>query len=202
MNKLNYAFTMLTAAGGAAALSPAAHAVTLYGSFTNIQAGYAETFQLQSDGGVADAQADYTDFTLTNDSLGNTLAIVGDNTTGFKASIGGGDFGDSYFGTGAASSSIDEGQTFDSFKPPFYYAPQSPGVLQPGIYYSDLPPFSSSDAARSSKTEDSLGALSGSIVVLSTGAVPEPEAWALLIAGAGMVGAARRASRKRALVQA
>lgn len=117
MNKLNYALTMLTAAGGAVALSPAAHAVTLYGSFTNIRNGYAETFQLQSDGGVADAQPDYTDFTLTNDSLGNTLAIVGDNTTGIKGSRDPEGFGDSYFGTGAADSSVFGGQaSYDSFK--------------------------------------------------------------------------------------
>ena len=179
MNKLNYAFAMLTAAGGAVTLAPAAHAVTLYGSFTDAALGYSETFQLQSDGGVADALPDFTDFALTNDSLGNILATVGDNTTGFKASMGI-DI-DSYFGTGLVGSTPFTGQTYDSFKPALYDSSQSVGVLQPGTYEGDF---------------------FGYTLVLSTSAVPEPEAWSLLIAGAAMVGGAVRASRKRALVSA
>ena len=180
MNKLNYAFAMLTAAGGAVALSPAAHAVTLYGSFTNGGLGYAETFQLQSDGGVADAMPHYTDFALTNDSLGNTLATVGDDTTGLKSEMNGMPI-DGYFGTGPAGSVPFGGQTFDSLKPALYDSSQTVGVLQPGTYIGDFDGFT---------------------LVLSTGAVPEPDAWALLIAGAAMVGGAVRASRKRALVAA
>ncbi len=178
MNKVNYAFAMLTAAGGAVAIAPAAHAVTLYGSFSNSATSYSETFEVRSDGGVADALPDFTDFTLINDSLGNTLATVGDNTTGFKAAVTGVPI-DSYFGTGPTGSSPFTNQTYDSFKPPLYFAPQSPGVLTPGTYVGDF---------------------AGSVLTLS--AVPEPEAWALLIAGAAMVGGSLRASRRRSLASA
>jgi len=192
MNKLNHAFAMLTA-GSAVALSPAAHAVTLYGTWTNVVTGYVETFQLQSNGGVADALPDFTDFTLTNDSLGNTLATVGDNTTGFKATFTGEPV-DSYFGTGPAGSSPFNGQTFDSFKPALYSSSMSPGVLQAGTYLGDI--FLSEDsAARASVTNGISPSFDGAILVLS--GVPEPDAWALLIAGAAMVGGALRASRRK-----
>ena len=183
MNKLNYAFAMLTAAGGSMALPTAAGATTLFGSFTNSAAGLSETFEIQSDGGVTDSSPAYTDFVLTNDSLGNTLATVGDNTTGFKAAIFDVD-SDSYFGTGSSSSSVFSGQTYDSFKSPLYSATEAPGVLQAGTYTGDF---------------------EGSTLVLSAtplSAVPEPEAWALLIAGAAMVGGSLRGSRRRVLVSA
>ncbi len=100
MKKINYAIAMLSAAGGAAAMAPAAQAATLYGSFTNTGLGYSETFTLQSDGGYASSNgAAFTDFALSNDSLGNTVATVGDNTTGFKAELLGIPV-DGYFGTG------------------------------------------------------------------------------------------------------
>ena len=178
MKKLNQAFAMLTAASGSVTLSSAAHAVTLFGSLTNSALGYSETFTLQSDGGVADAAPDFTDFALTNDSLGNTVATVGDDTTGIKARSTGGS--DSYFGTGTVAGPGTP-QTFDSFKPAFYNSPDSPGVLQAGTYDSDL---------------------AGYTVVLSTSSVPEPDVWALLIAGAAMAGGARRASRRRAAAAA
>lgn len=198
MNKISYAFALLSATGGAVAFAPAAHAVTLYGTFTNINAGYDETFQLQSNGGVLDADPSYTDFALTNDSMGNTLAIVGDNTTGFKAA--GGDDVDSYFGTGLAGSSPFTNQTYDSFKPAFYSG-AGPGVLQPGIYEGDFLLLPEPDVSPSLAVTPDIPALNdGFQLVLS--AVPEPDAWALLIAGAAIVGSALRASRKRGLVAA
>ena len=175
MKKINYAIAMLSAAGGAAAMAPAAQAATLYGSFTNTGLGYSETFTLQSDGGFASSNgAAFTDFALSNDSLGNTVATVGDNTTGFKAELLGIPV-DGYFGTGVTD--VTGGtQTYDSLLPALYVAGTTP-VLTPGTYVGDF---------------------DGYTLTLSE-AVPEPETWALLIAGAALVGGAARASRRRGL---
>ena len=179
MNKLNYALTMLTTAGVGVTLAPAANAVTLYGVFTepmsSSNSAFTETFTLQSDGGVADVVngVHFTDFALTNDSLSNTVAVVGDSTTGFKAFLKKGS--DSYFGTGTTVT-LGAGNT-DSFLPPFFSPSPNPGVLAAGSYTADF--------------------AGGSLTLTGPGGVPEPEAWALLIAGASMVGGARRASRRR-----
>ena len=178
MKKINYALAMLSAAGGAAAMAPTAQATTLYGSFTNADLGYSETFTLQSDGGYASSNGpDFTDFALTNDSLGNTVATVGDNTTGFKAEILGNPV-DGYFGTGVTDA-IGSGQTYDSLLPALYLAGATP-VLTPGTYVGDFDGFT----------------------LTLSGAVPEPETWALLIAGAALVGGAARATRRRGLAAA
>jgi hypothetical protein len=168
MNKLNYAVAMLTAAGGSAVLAPSAQAAVLYGVFE--LPGYTESFDIQTTG-TPDAISDYTDFALSNDSLGNTFAIVGDDTTGLKGSGA-----DSYFGTSSSSSSpLSQTQTYTSLKPALYSASDPTPVLLPGLYASDF--------------------VGPGSLLLST--VPEPEAWALLIAGAAMTGGALRVSRRR-----
>ncbi|MBV8682484.1 MAG: hypothetical protein JO111_06400 [Caulobacteraceae bacterium] len=175
MNRLDHALTMLAAAGSALVLAPASHATELLGTFSNADAGYVETFVIQSNGGFADPAdgADYTNFALTHDSLGNTLATVGDGTTGYKAELAGKTGFDGYFGTGGAGSHAFNGQTYDSLVPPLYQQGSSP-VLEPGTYYGDFDGFT-----------------------LTLSAVPEPDVWTLLIVGAAAVGGATRAARRR-----
>ncbi|HWF00590.1 MAG TPA: hypothetical protein VG248_12390 [Caulobacteraceae bacterium] len=170
MNKINYALAMLSAAGASVAAAPAAQAITLYGTFTD-GGGYVETFSLQSDGGVA-GDTDFTTFALSNDSLGNTLATVGDNTTGLKATLANNPV-DGYFGTGPDGSVEFRGQNYDSLQPALYTQGDAP-VLQPGVYSGDFDNFT---------------------LTLST--APEPDVWALLIAGAALVGGAARVARRR-----
>ena len=169
MNKINYALAMLTAAGASAATAQA-QAATIVGSFTNNGFGYHETFTIDTVG-VPEADAHYADFTLTNDNYGNTVAIAGDNTTGALSSLKGQSV-DSYFGTGTASSTPFANQVYDSVKPGLYAAGSAP-VLQPGVYVGDYDGYT-----------------------LTLG-VPEPDAWALLIAGAALTGGALRTSRRR-----
>jgi hypothetical protein len=163
---------MLTAAGGSAVLAPSAQAAVLYGVFE--LPGYTESFDIQTTG-TPDMASDFADFALSNDSLGNTLAIVGDNTTGLKSSGSGSPGIDSYFGTGSSTSVPFGGQTYTSLKGTLYDPSIPTPVLLPGSYTSDF--------------------VGPGSLLLST--VPEPEAWALLIAGAAMTGGALRVSRRR-----
>jgi hypothetical protein len=175
MNKLNYAIAMLTAAGGSAALSMPAHAAVLYGDFSG--GSYNEHFEIQTIG-TPEGNTHFADFVLSNDSMGNTVATAGDETTGFKSNFGA--TGDSYFGTGRAGSSVGVNQNASSLKPVLYSSTATTPVLQAGTYNTDL----------------------GGGLTLTLSAVPEPEAWALLIAGAAMTGGALRAARRRPRVAA
>ena len=123
MNKLNYAFAMLTAAG-ASTLAAQAQAVTISGSFTNAGMGYHETFDIDTVG-TPDAIPHYADFTLTNDNYGNTLAIAGDETTGALSTLKGIPV-DGYFGTGAAGSQPFTGQVYTSSSRPSIRRPERP----------------------------------------------------------------------------
>ena len=172
MNKVNYALAMLTAAGGSAAVSTTAHAAVLYGDFRNTTTGYNETFDIQTTG-TPESDTDYTDFALTNDSMGNTIATAGNETTGFKGSS---IVSNGYFGTGGVGSSEGVNQMSDQFKPPLYTSTVATPVLHGGTYQSIF-----------------QGGFTLSLV-------PEPDAWALLIAGAAMTGGALRASRRRSRV--
>jgi hypothetical protein len=175
MNKLNYAIAMLTAAGGSAALSMPTQASVLYGDFSD--GSYNEHFEIQTVG-TPEGNTHFADFVLSNDSMGNTVATAGDETTGFKSNFS--NTGDSYFGTGPAGSSARNNQTSSSFKPVLYSSTAATPVLQAGTYRADF----------------------GGGLTLTLSAVPEPEAWALLIAGAAMTGGALRASRRRSRVAA
>jgi hypothetical protein len=76
-----------------------------------------------------------------------------------------------FFGTGTDSGAGASATKFDFTFPPFYA--DAPFTLQPGVYQGDF----------------------GTTLTLT--AVPEPEAWALLIAGAALVGGAARVARRR-----
>ncbi len=198
MSKMSYAFAMLAPAGSAAtrlgalgviaaagslAAAPAAQATELMGTWTS-QFGFDDTFYVQSNGGVADGSADdyylfdtqfgggtaanFIDFAITGDSYGYTAIVFGDGTTGFAGS-------DGYVGIGGAQSgpSVSIGKK-DSLVGPIYNGNTTGFVLQPGVYTGDY---------------------YGSTLTLT--AVPEPDAWALLVAGAALAGGAARLTRRR-----
>jgi hypothetical protein len=200
MTKLSYAFSMLAPTGsaaarfsalglaataGALAMGPGAHATELMGTWTS--GDFSDTFYLQSNGGVPDGSADgyyitgttaadYIDFAITGDAYGYTAIVFGDGATGYNDNNTDGFVG---IGYGQPGPFVNV-QAYDSMKgpsplkQPIYSGSPTGFVLQPGTYIGDF---------------------NGGTLTLS--AVPEPDAWALLVAGAALAGGAARFSRRR-----
>jgi hypothetical protein len=158
MNTMKYAFAML----GAVAVAPAAHATTLFGTFTN--GSFTETFDVNE--AALGAVGGSGLFPLMNDSQGATVLLAAESSTGLSGGIA-----TLYVPLVGSSTQVAK----DTFAPSPYDS--ATGMLVPGNY--TVSQFGSTLT---------LSALAG---------VPEPEAWALLIAGAAMTGGALRGARRR-----
>jgi hypothetical protein len=193
MNKIDHALAMLAPGGqetqtrragrgkafaafaaataGTLMIAPLAHASTLYGYWVDPNDGFDDAFTLDSTAGVADPAPDDIDFPLLTDAYGYTGIEFGDGTTGYKED------GDGFVGIGVYTpgSGVSTNK-IDSIDPAAFSGVLAGFTLQPGLYYGDF---------------------AGSELLLTLTPLPEPDAWALLIAGAGMVGGVMRARRRQ-----